>query len=225
MVFSQLLQILLRSYAKGAAMFKKILLTIMLVLAAVPCFGYGEDAVQAGPRPFYEQASDPTTSANIGWVYTKEVLGATELHFKDDAGNVIQFTAGGALKQFWTDGGTYIDPFDARRVRTGSVELWPNGDIIQSNFILSRASVSLSDDAYIDIAAGSTGFGELIVGDNEERARFSWTTGGVVTLMENTANVALSDTDGKFCIFNNGTSVRIRNRLGSPKTVKYVLNI
>lgn len=85
--------------------------------------------------------------------------------------------------------------------------------------------IPLADDAYIDIKDASTGYGELIVGDNEERARFSWTTAGVVTLMENTANVVNTDTDGKFCIFDNGTSVRIRNRLGSTKTVKYVLNI
>jgi hypothetical protein len=41
--------------------------------------------------------------------------------------------------------------------------------------------------------------------------------------MENTATVVSTDTDDKFCIFDNGTTVRVRNRLGDTKTVKYVM--
>jgi len=86
-------------------------------------------------------------------------------------------------------------------------------------------SVSLLDGGHFDVAASTSGWGEVFVGDNEERARFSWTAGGVVTLMENTANVVSTDTGSKFCIFNGGAgSVRIRNRLGATKVVKYVLN-
>lgn len=188
MVFSQLLQILLRFYAKGAAMFKKILLTVLLVLAATPCFGYGESSVQAGPRPFFKQLLDPPALSNTGWVYTKEVAGIVELFYEDNLGQATQIVKDGKI--------------------VGGV-----------------VTTTLADDASVDIDSATSGWGEVFVGDNEERVRFSWTTAGVVTLMENTSNVVSSDTDGKFCIFDNGTSVRIRNRLGSPKTVKYVLNI
>jgi len=83
---------------------------------------------------------------------------------------------------------------------------------------------TLANGEYVELPFVDAGWGELIVGDNEERARFSWEADGTVTLMENTANVVNTDTNTKFCIFDNGTSVRIRNRLGSTKVVKYILN-
>jgi hypothetical protein len=96
--------------------------------------------------------------------------------------------------------------------------------VVERGLTPYRETIELADDAYIDLPDATSGWGEVFVGDNEERARFSWTTAGVVTLMENTAEVVATDTDDKFCIFDNGTTVRIRNRLGSAKTVKYVVN-
>ena len=46
-----------------------------------------------------EQASDPTSAANTGFVYSKDVAGATELFYEDAAGNVIQLTAAGAVNK------------------------------------------------------------------------------------------------------------------------------
>jgi hypothetical protein len=65
----------------------------------------------------------------------------------------------------------------------------------------------------------TAGFGYLIVGDNEERARFSWNSSGVVFLDIESTNVVNTDTPAKFCIFGSGTTVNIKNRLGSTKTV------
>lgn len=113
--------------------------------------------------------------------------------------------------------GTTIKP----RTAGDSLDVNP---IIQNNLITRAGSESVADDATITLPDATSGWGEVFVGDNEERARFSWTTAGVVTLMENTANVVDSDTDTKFCIFDNGTGVVIRNRLGAVKTVKYIIN-
>ena len=48
-----------------------------------------------------EQAANPTNAANTGFLYTKDVSGATELFYEDEAGNVIQLT-GAAAGLEWT---------------------------------------------------------------------------------------------------------------------------
>lgn len=84
-------------------------------------------------------------------------------------------------------------------------------------------STTINDEAFIDLPT-TNGFGEIFIGNDEERVRFSWTTAGVVTLIENTANIRSTDTDTFFCIFDNGANVRIKNRLGSSKIIKYIFN-
>jgi hypothetical protein len=83
------------------------------------------------------------------------------------------------------------------------------------------APVSLADDASFDLPANSTGFGFLIVGDSEEYAYFTWSSTETVTLVQNSANVVTTDTDTKFCIFNNTGKVSIKNRLGTAKEVVF----
>lgn len=44
-----------------------------------------------------ELSANPGTLANTGTVFTKEVDSVTELHYKDDSGDVVQITSGGKL--------------------------------------------------------------------------------------------------------------------------------
>jgi len=44
---------------------------------------------------FTERSGDPSSVANTGFVYTKDVSGTTELFYEDSAGTVTQVTAGG----------------------------------------------------------------------------------------------------------------------------------
>jgi len=44
-----------------------------------------------------EQAADPAAAANTGFVYTKDVTGATELFYEDASGNVVQLTDAGNI--------------------------------------------------------------------------------------------------------------------------------
>jgi len=103
-------------------------------------------------------------------------------------------------------------------------DLKVSSSVIQGNLTTKKSSESVVDDGTITLPNATSGWGEVFVGDNEERARFSWTTAGVVTLMENTANVIATDTDTNFCIFQSGTQVVLRNRLGSTKVVKHLVN-
>ncbi len=45
-----------------------------------------------------EQGSDPSAVANEGQLYTKDVSGATEVFFRDAAGNIVPISTGGRVK-------------------------------------------------------------------------------------------------------------------------------
>lgn len=107
---------------------------------------------------------------------------------------------------------------------SGVTSLTLPGAFVGGDLNFSYGSQSVIDEGTIDIPSSISGWGTVMVGDNEEFVRFRWTTAGAVTLMENTENVVSTDTDTKFCVFDNGSKVTLRNRLGSTKVVKYLLN-
>jgi hypothetical protein len=78
---------------------------------------------------------------------------------------------------------------------------------------------SLGDDEYIDLPSSLKGFIVVHFSGGAEYGFCSITTGAVVTLLHNSANMVNTDTDAKYCIFDNGTNVRVRNRIGSAKDV------
>jgi hypothetical protein len=82
----------------------------------------------------------------------------------------------------------------------------------------------VADDGEITLATGVAGWGEAMIGDNEEWASFRFSSDGTVTLISNTANAVNTDTDAKFCIYDAGTGIRIKNRLGSAKIVAVNIN-
>ena len=75
-------------------------------------------------------------------------------------------------------------------------------------------TITLDDDDEITLTSGKAGFGEVMIGDNQEHAMFTFTSAGVVTLTLSSAEVVNTDTDAKLCIYDGGTSVNIKNRLG-----------
>lgn len=82
----------------------------------------------------------------------------------------------------------------------------------------------LLDTTAISLPDSTTGWGTVMIGDNQEFARFRWTAAAAVTVDESTPNVATSDLAGNLCLFDNGTSVSIRNRLGSNLRLRYVIH-
>jgi len=74
---------------------------------------------------------------------------------------------------------------------------------------------AVADEAEKTIATGVAGWGFAQIGDGQEYAHFSFTAAGVVTLINNSANTVGTDTDAKFCIYDAGAGIAIKNRLGS----------
>jgi hypothetical protein len=78
--------------------------------------------------------------------------------------------------------------------------------------------------SFISLESGKSGMGKIIIGDNQEYSEFTFTTAAVVTLINNTANVVTTETDGKLCITDGGALVYIINELGSSLTATVIIN-
>ncbi len=89
---------------------------------------------------------------------------------------------------------------------------------------LKWPSVYLLDDGYYDLPAGITGTLRIIFGDQAEWGTCQISADGSVELAgtQKDANLVNTDTDGKYCVFDNGTNARIRNRSGGALTVYYL---
>jgi hypothetical protein len=74
---------------------------------------------------------------------------------------------------------------------------------------------SLVDEATYDLPDATSGIGLIKLGT--EYTQISWEADGSIMLLISSDNVINSDTDGYLCVFDNGTTVRIKNRLGSTK--------
>jgi len=90
----------------------------------------------------------------------------------------------------------------------------------------SDSTVS-TDDASIVLTNGIYGWGEVYAfnaGAIDEWAEFIISSDGAVYLKSNSTDVVNTDTDNKLCIFDNGTGVTIRNRLGGTRIIKYIIH-
>jgi|GEM_PF-3343150 len=93
------------------------------------------------------------------------------------------------------------------------------GNISVHDSLINRIEKSsLADDATITLATGVSGWGEAMIGNNQEWASFRFSADGTVTLISNTTNAVNTNTDAKFCIYDGGAGVIIKNALGATLT-------
>lgn len=95
------------------------------------------------------QASKPSHVADKGFIYTKDVGGATELFYLDEAGNEKQLTSGGALKCVAGDFGA--DSIDADDIR-----------LANDSYLTARNAAGDSDVNIIKVNASN--LVEILVG-------------------------------------------------------------
>jgi hypothetical protein len=96
-----------------------------------------------------------------------------------------------------------------------------------NGLVYNSDSVLTADDASIVLTNGIYGWGEVYAfnaGAIDEWAEFIISSDGAVYLKSNSTDVVNTDTDNKLCIFDNGSGVTIRNRLGNARTIKYIIH-
>lgn len=105
---------------------------------------------------------------------------------------------------------------------TATVSITSDGKIIQNGLITYNQLVSVADDGTFDIPSGTTGWCEVIAGVSstiDGAIAFRFTNDGAVveTRVADAIASATADTDTKLCAFDNGSNVRIKNRLGGTR--------
>lgn len=96
----------------------------------------------------------------------------------------------------------------------------------ENTTVHQKETQNLADSTgIIKLYEGLSGFGEVIVGDNQEWAHFRFTSAGVVTLITNSTNVSTTvNTIDKVNIYDGGVGVIIQNNLGASKYVTININ-
>jgi len=83
---------------------------------------------------------------------------------------------------------------------------------------------SVADDGTITFPTGYMGHGWIMAGDNEEFILFRFTSAGAVTLLTDvSANTANTDSDTDLCVYDGGSGIIIKNRLGASKVLRGVI--
>ena len=161
---------------------------------------------------------------------------ALMLGLSADSLNMILATKAAVAADFDFDHATSLDPSMIGHSRNSATdEYWlQNHDTVDkyhengvgSDVHQFKAPVSLADDAGFDLPEDSAGMGyalflNLTTGSIDGWARFTWDADAAVNIITGMSSVVNSDSDGNFCIFDNGTSVRIRNRFGATCGVMF----
>lgn len=108
---------------------------------------------------------------------------------------------------------------------TDSIYVTNTGDIVTTGEVTASGVTAFN---YVDLDIDDTEEYELIVADGkagwgmasleDEWTYFRFTAAGVVTLVNETANVSTTDdADNKFNIFDSGTTITFENQLGDDK--------
>jgi len=134
--------------------------------------------------------------------------------------NTAHKLAAGALTKILVGGGA-ADPVWTEATGSGAPVRGTSPTLVTPIII---ATTSVADEAEITLDTGKIGWGTAMAGDNEELIKFRFTAAGVVTIISNTANAINTDTDGFLCVYDAGTGIAIKNRLGATKNIRYIIN-
>ena len=135
-----------------------------------------------------------------------------------DGMNLPMDLAHGALYDINTE-----TPVDIDSLKTDYIGIKQDGAINFFGGLQQKGeALTLDDDETYNLPRDVNGFGFIQVADNEEYAWFFFNKDGEVTLAVNSGNVDDADIDGKFCIYDGGDYVVLKNRLGSTRKIRYM---
>lgn len=102
---------------------------------------------------------------------------------------------------------------------------WTDGSLAGAGTVASQLNHysyfnDVADDGSVSLPVSTSGgFGFAQAGDGEEYMYFSFTSAGVVTRVSYSTNAVATNTDDKFCVYDGGSVVTVKNRLGATKKV------
>jgi len=133
----------------------------------------------------------------------------------------VECDAAGTLTQMIVGGGANIKPVWTEATGSDAPVRATSPTLVTPTII---STTSVADDAEITLDTAKTGWGTAMAGVNEEIIKFRFTAAGVVAVIYNSANAINTDTDGCLCVYDAGTGIAIKNRLGATKNIRYFIN-
>lgn len=83
---------------------------------------------------------------------------------------------------------------------------------------------NLADDSILTLPASTQGgWGKVTLSNGSYWGHFEFTNTAIVTISYSSASVINSDTDGNWCIIDGGSTVQIKNRLGSTQNINVIV--
>ncbi len=98
-----------------------------------------------------------------------------------------------------------------------------NGIIQHSGLNIDRQSITLADDATYTLPIGASGWGYIHFGDNDGWIEIGFESDGTIE-NKDSRNVVTTDTDTRYCVFNDSGTITIKNRSGVSTNVKFSIN-
>jgi hypothetical protein len=89
----------------------------------------------------------------------------------------------------------------------------------QNGMIRIARIVTLADGGYYDLPVGAQGVITVMVGDAEAQGHLSFASDGTVKLFAISGKIVSTNKPGKFCVYDNGTHVRMLNNTGATKDI------
>lgn len=86
-------------------------------------------------------------------------------------------------------------------------------------------SVSIVDDGMVDLSTEVVdAVVDIRISDYSEYMKVFVASGGTITKLSGSDNTAVTDSDTDLCLYWSTDHAIIKNRLGSSKTIKYILS-
>jgi len=166
-----------------------------------------------------EQAAPDTPATDKVALYPK--AGGGVYKKSDDGVDMPLVEGNGALTTILVGGGANTKPVWTEATGSDAPVRATSPTLVTPTII---STTSVADDAEITLDTAKTGWGTAMAGVNEEIIKFRFTAAGVVAVIYNSANAINTDTDGCLCVYDAGTGIAIKNRLGATKNIRYFIN-
>ena len=191
---------------------------------------FGSDTLLFGDKTYMVTAALPASS-DTGYVHswgdticgTYNFCGTSSVIER----NRLFFVNGAAFAGFEPEVIYVENATNSCKIYPDKIILEGSGYIETNDVIMKTEALELINDASIILTNGISGWGEVYAfnaGAIDEWAEFIISSDGAVYLKSNSTDVVNTDTDNKLCIFDNGTGVTIRNRLGGTRIIKYIIH-
>lgn len=179
--------------------------------------------------PYFEKHSDGGAEIDP-WKIAPDVSPGSIIHNLHTIYPIVRSSYDLYFKQEYLDKDIYFQVNDGGTPTTPLIIDGSASEIIfmgnmrfSSNKGIRTYFTNLSDDSTITLATDLAGFAFITFNSGEAHAFIAFATDGSFDIINEHGDIHDIDTDGYYCIYQNGTSIIAKNRTGSAKTINFLV--